>query len=504
MKAPGTFAIVCLLHSFFFPSLKCASSSSRTERIRDLQNAYPNIRFGYIGFQFVDAETGETLAEDNAEKFFTPASNTKLYTNALALVRLGSEYRFTTRVESGSAWATGQTTVSGVHLIGGGDPNLSGRALPFAQDAKDGEPLSALNRLADQIADKGIRNIQGDVIGDDTRYPYDPYPDGWTLDDALWYYGTPVSALVVNDNAIHLRISATHSGALAEALLMPDFGYFIVLNEVMTIPGTQSHISVTRRPGSNELVLTGTMGQDAPAVEQDLGVDDPALFAALAFKFALQNRGISVQGDARAAHSRVTETANASSARCASGAPSTELACLTSPPLWQVIQVINKVSQNLHAEILLREIGFVARGAGTLAAGLDERDTFLQQAGISREEFSLADGSGLARQNLTSPASTVTLLRYMWTRPERDIWLSSLPIGGVDGSLRQRFRISTGGERVHAKTGSLAHVSTLSGYLQRRDGRWIVFSLMANDEADDGSTEVRDYFDHVCELFLNE
>ena len=131
----------------------------------------------------------------------------------------------------------------------------------------------------------------------------------------------------------------------------------------------------------------------------------------------------------------------------------------------RVVQVVNKVSQNLHAEMLLREVGYATRNVGTLAAGLDERQKFLQQAGISNDGYDFADGSGLARQGVTTPASTVTLLRYMWMRPEKKLWLESLPVGGIDGSLRRRFKGLAGGDRVHAKTGSLSHVAALSGYL---------------------------------------
>ena len=449
----------------------------------------------------MDADTGEVLAEQSSEQFFIPASNTKLYTTAVALERLGSDYRFTTTVEAESTWSKGQPVVGSIRLAGGGDPNLSGRVLPFSEDAEPGDPLVAIDQLADQIVNQGVRRVEGDVIGDDTRYPYAPYPSGWTFDDGLWYYGTPVSALAVNDSSVHLRILPADAGTLAEASLAPDIDYFIVQDQVVTVPGSDNHISVARLPGSNELVLTGTIGESTPAVEDDLGVLDPALFAARALKAALQDRGIAVTGEAIAEHSSITEAHTIAAPTAL--APSPELASIKSEPLWQAIQVINKTSQNLHAEMLLREVGLVSRRTGTLAAGLNERDAFLEQAGIAGAGSELADGSGLARQNLTSPAATVTLLKYMWASPERDNWLASLSTGAVDGSLRHRFGTVAGADRVHAKTGSLAHVSTLSGYLQRKNGRWVVFSMMANAEADADATAVRSYFDRVCEIFLN-
>lgn len=502
MKGPGVAATIWIL-SALLPWLPGAtwSPSSIAQQLDQLESAFADIRHGHIGFRFVDADTGQILAEKNADGFFIPASNVKLYTTALALERLGSEYRFTTRVLPGPGWSKGQTSVSSIRLLGGGDPNLSGRILPFSQDAKAGDPLVAINQLADQIANQGIRRVKGDVVGDDTRYPYSPYPGGWTFDDGLWYYGTPVSALAVNDSSVHLRVEPGPAGELAQVDVTPDLASFIVQDQILTVPGGESHVSIARPPGSNELVLSGTIGQTAPPVDEDLGVPDPALFAARALKTALEDRGITVDGGATADHSELTESPAVLGSDVV--VPPAELASVKSAPLSQVIQVINKVSQNLHSEMLLREVGLEMRKTGTLEAGLNERDAFLQEAGIPSGSFSMVDGSGLARQNLVSPSSTVMLLQYMWKTPQREVWLASLPTGGVDGSLRQRFRTVAGAERIHAKTGSMSHVSTLSGYLQRKNGSWVIFSMMANSEADEDAREVRNYFDRVCELFLN-
>src|SRR6185312_6454659 len=473
-------------------------------QIERLISASPHLRRGHIGFEFADADTGELLAAQGADQFFTPASNTKLYTTSLALERLGVNYQFKTSVRTTAKVMPGETDIPDVTLIGGGDPNLSGRILPFSQDAHDNDPLAAIDKLADQIAQWGIRRITGDVIGDDTRYPYDPYPDGWTFDDALWYYGAPVSALSVNDSAVRLTVQGTETGDLADVCLQPNVGYFVVLNQVVTDNSAESHVTISRPTGSNELVLSGTIGRSASKIQEDVAVADPALFAAEALKQALEERGIVVNGEARALHRDLNNVADPLDAPLLASLPSgTELASLESAPLWQIVQVVNKVSQNLHAEMLLREVGYATRNVGTLAAGLDERQKFLQQAGITNDGYDFGDGSGLARQGVTTPASTVMLLRYMWTRPEKKLWLESLPVGGVDGSLRRRFKGLDGGDRVHAKTGSLSHVAALSGYLLTRSGRWIVFSIMANAEVGN-APEVGMLFDGACEIFLNQ
>ena len=254
-----------------------------------------------------------------------------------------------------------------------------------------------------------------------------------------------------------------------------------------------------RPPGSNELILSGTIGQTSKVWREDVAVPDPALFTAAAFIEALKEQGISVRGVARAKYDNAL---NGPARVLSSG---TLLAVHDSVPLSQEIQVINKVSQNLHAEMILREVAYNSRGIGTLKAGLEDRDAFLGQIGISHDGSGVAlqDGSGLARQDLTTPRSTVTLLRYMWQRPDRDVWLQSLPIGGVDGSLEHRFRNVAGASRLYAKTGSYAHVNTLSGYVETSQHRWLAFSVMVNATACPDA-EVRSFIDRLCSLFLDE
>ena len=153
--------------------------------------------------------------------------------------------------------------------------------------------------------------------------------------------------------------------------------------------------------------------------------------------------------------------------------------------------------------MLLREVAAARTGTGSLENGLKERDTFLSEAGISREGtgYAIDDGSGLARQDLTTPNSTVALLRFMWARPDREVWVNTLPVGGQDGSLQHRFRKIAGAGRVRAKTGLLSHVNTLSGYIETRGQGCIAFSIMVNGTAGHDA-DVRDFIDKLCALFL--
>ncbi len=490
-----------LAFTFFFAiNVFAVSPSAVTRKIASLIQESSAVQHGRFGFEFVDVDSGQVLASLDSAHFFTPASNAKLYTTALALVRLGPNYTFQTELRTTGSWAPGQPTLSGLQLIGGGDPNLSGRVLPYAVDSVDGDPLAPLKDLASKVAAAGVRAIDGDITGIATRYPGSPYPDGWTIDDSLYSYGAPVSALALNDNTVAVTVYPSELGQLAGIELRPPSSYFVILNEVLTDPSSRTDIHVARSPGSEEIVLWGAIGSTASRWREDLAVDNPALFAAEALVDALREAGVVVRGVARSQYLDASEIAGKSLANAGA-----VLARHDSVPLSEELQVINKVSQNLHAEMLLREVAHVLRGVGTLEAGLAERDAFLQEIGITRDGsgFSLDDGSGLARQDLTTPQSTVALLRYMWQRPDRDVWLQSLPIGGVDGSLEHRFHKIPGAKRVHAKTGSLSHVNALSGYIETGRHRWLAFSVMVNATPGHDS-EVRNFIDRLCALFLDD
>jgi D-alanyl-D-alanine carboxypeptidase/D-alanyl-D-alanine-endopeptidase (penicillin-binding protein 4) len=178
-----------------------------------------------------------------------------------------------------------------------------------------------------------------------------------------------------------------------------------------------------------------------------------------------------------------------------------ELAGRVSAPLIEDLRITAKASQNLHAELALRAVGRARRHVGSFEAGQEELKTFLAEAGIDPGEYNILDGSGLTRLNLVTPAAVVKLLRYMYASPARDNWISMLPVAGQDGTLSARFGESAGAGRVHAKTGTLSHVTALSGYVQRLDGTWLAFSILVNNYTG-RAAEVRGVMDRICNLIL--
>jgi len=492
---PGRAAWLVALAVVFAAGLRADSLADRIQKVLDRTPAAHN---AFWGIQIVDAATGRTLYDLNSNRFFVPASNTKLFTSALALTRLGPDYTFLTRVlAEGSPDAEGRIH-SPLILAGGGDPTLSGRELPYRVGPPSGNPLAAIEDLAAQVAARGVKRVEGDIIGDDTWYVWEPYSEGWSVDDLEYDYGAAVSALTLNDNTLNVSVEpADRAGEPAILTLAPPIEFYRIENRVRTVEGTARRIGFERDPGGFQVRLSGAIPLHARADTLALGISDPARFAALAFRQALEACGIVVDGAAVSRHLYRDEVPDLRQAPPGADLSGAELARRVSPPLIQDLQATVKESLNLHAEMALRTVGRVRRNVGSIEAGLDELRALLGEAGVEPGGWNINDGSGLARLNLVTPATVTKLLRFMLASTAHDAWLSLLPVAGQDGTLGSRFNGAPAAGRVFAKTGTVAHVSALSGYAQRADGSWIVFSILANNY--NGSAgEIRGAMDSIC------
>jgi serine-type D-Ala-D-Ala carboxypeptidase/endopeptidase (penicillin-binding protein 4) len=473
-----------------------------SRRIQRAIQESPVARTAAWGIQAKELASGKTLFELNAGHFFVPASNTKLFSTSLALTRLGPDFTFQTRVMAAAAPDANGVIDGDLWLMGGGDPNLSARAIPYRAGAITGDPLAALADLAGQIAAKGVTRITGDIVGDDTWYVWEPFGAGWGIDDPIYEYGAPISALTLNDNAFTLRIRPGASEGDAAALeLNPPVEYYAIDNRIRTTAGGERRIHYSRAPGGMTLEIWGTIPLQDKGEDLSLGIEDPARYAAIAFRQLLQERGIAVAGKAQARHTFPYDVADLKQAAAASPDGGIELAKRESAPLIEDLRITAKVSQNLHAELDLRAVGKARRNIGSVEAGLEELKAFLTEIDVPANGYNINDGSGLARLNLVSPATIVKLLRFMYASPARENYLSILPVGGQDGTLNSRFSGPQLAGRIHAKTGSLSHVSALSGYAQRRGGDWIAFSILVNNY-NGASGEVRIVMDKICELLV--
>ena len=480
-----------------------AGAVSLSESIERLLASSPAARTAFWGIQVVDLASGKAIYEQNVDHFFVPASNTKLFTTALALSRLGPAYTFQTRVLA-AATPDGNGRVAGaLRLLGGGDPNLSARPIPYRMGPITGNPLAPIDDLAEQIAARGVKRIAGDIIGDDTWYVWQPYAVGWGIDDPESDDGPPISALTVNDNVFTLSIRpGAREGDPAILSLQPPIEFYRIDNRVRTVStATDRAIHYSRIPGSTDIHLWGDIPLRGRTPEFPMSLEDPARYAALALRRALEDRGIIVEGAAVSQHTFPSEVDDLLQAPPTVPPAGIELARRVSAPLLEDLRITDKVSQNLHAELALRAVGRVRRNVGSFEAGFEELKAFLAEVGVAPEAYNFRDGSGLARLNLVTPSTVTRLLRFMYSGPQRDDWLSLLPVGGRDGTLSNRFGDSPAAGRVYAKTGSLSHVSALSGYIRRNDGTWVAFSILVNNY-NSRTAEVRGVMDRICNLIV--
>ncbi len=284
--------------------------------------ARPDVARGFWGVEIEELETGRVVYSHDADRLFTPASNTKLFTTAAALALIGPDYRIRTTAEAASLPDKYGRLGGDLVLIGRGDANLSGRSLPY--NLKTERPLSpahVLEEMADQVAARGVKVIDGDIVADDSFFVYERYGEGWTQDDLVWEWGAPVSALAINDNVVYVNIlPAERVGERAFVSVSPFAEYYHIENRVLTSPaGTGPRkVFIQRQPGSTRLEIWGNIPLDDGGAGEALALEEPAEFCARLFWELLEKRGVILYGRTRARHTAMasldtfTVTANAS------------------------------------------------------------------------------------------------------------------------------------------------------------------------------------------------
>jgi D-alanyl-D-alanine carboxypeptidase/D-alanyl-D-alanine-endopeptidase (penicillin-binding protein 4) len=462
MRSIPVFAFAILL---FNPGAVLAQDALEREVESILAEAGPGTRWGLV---VADADGNEVIAID-PEKRFIPASNTKLFTT-VATIRAQALGELP---ETGDAGARvrieGKGRARDVVLEGRGDPHLSA-----APDCT----RDCLATLADAVAARTsrVRN----VIGDATAFPDERWSPGMSWNNIPTRSGTGIAALLVDENELGATVTADTLDA-PPAVTMP--AYFTVRNLALTVPGDVDEIGYDRAPGGREVVVTGTIGVDAPPRKIRLGVDDPAHYAAWLMAKMLRERGVRVTGEVLSRHRPLLPSDDPKSrgeATPVKVAAKSAIATLAPPPLNETVRTTNKVSQNLYAELLLRRLGCI-RGTCSIADGQASIAMTLVEAGVDVGMVSLSDGSGMSTYNRVTPRAATKLLGWAARQPWGADFRATLPIGGIDGTLARRFAETPLAGRIFAKTGSLNATSALAGYMIAASGRELTFAIYAND-----------------------
>jgi D-alanyl-D-alanine carboxypeptidase/D-alanyl-D-alanine-endopeptidase (penicillin-binding protein 4) len=433
--------------------------------------AEPEYASAHWGIEVRRISTGEVLYAHNAEKSLQPASTLKVVTTAAALDLLGPDRRPSTTLESAGRVDAAGRLLGDLYLVGGGDP----------MSRRYGDPLTAFTALAEALRDAGVRGVEGRLIGYEGYFDPERRPEGWDWDDLVWWYGAEVSALSFHDNSADLQ--AAPGGRVGDPLIVsrnPESAYYEVTSTAVTgPPRAEVELELTRELGSNRIQLSGTYPRRSRPWKGSVALERPARYAASVFRDVLARHGISVTGDVETTEEPLPESRRV-------------LARFDGPPVSRMIREVNKESVNLHAELLLRQLGVAHSGRGSTEGGREAVEAFLDRANVDHSHWVIRDGSGLSEGNLVTPHGLVTLLLTMDRHPKAEVFRQSLAVGGIDGTLAYRLRSQGIRGRILAKTGTLSNVHGLVGFATRSNGERLAFAILLNNYGGERGTRAVD------------
>lgn len=427
-----------------------------------------NLAGARIGVLVRDLADDATVCAHDADHGFMTASNMKLISSATALRTLGADFRYRTTLVATGPLVDGVLDGDLV-LVGSGDPTFGGR-----QEGDD--PRAVLFRLVDEAVERhGLKTVHGDVLGEDDCQPDEVMGEGWAWNYQGDAYAAQVSGLCFAENCATVRAVPGTDGSPPAVSLVPPVGYLSIENGAVSAADLEKRTIWARRlRATNRVRLGGRIPAAGEPWSTKVSVENPTAYAATALLDALRERGVEVTGQALDRDERP--------ARPERYGDETVLATHESASLREILMTLNKVSQNLYAEQVLRTASRHARGDGGMTAASAHAKETLRSFGVDPTGMRIADGSGLTRLDLVRPRQLADLLTGIWRSDLRDTFVPTLPVAGVDGTLKSRFREGPGAGRVRAKTGYISSVVALSGYVPRADGAEpIVFSILVNN-----------------------
>ena len=417
------------------------------------------------GLSIQTLTSAQTLYSREAQRYFIPASNTKLFTTAAALRQLGAGYRIRTSIYGSE---------ESLRLVGRGDPSL-----------KDAQ----LKDLAQQLKRRGIRQVKQLII-EDGYFQGQPLNPSWQWEDVYAYYGAPVNSLILNENAIELTLSPQAIGQPLKPVWTDPLAalqWELENQSITAANGQENSVETNGILGKPILQIRGQLAVNSKPATLFISVRDPGKYFLQHLRLAFAAEGITV---AQAAVSPKIDTEN-----------QPEIAWVESPPLYQLIADTNQPSDNVYAEVLLRSLGVKRdrNSPNSAATGLTVIKETLTELGVDPTGYALVDGSGLSRQNLISPEAIVQTLKAMGKLPQASIFRASLPVAGISGTLKNRFKNTPAQGIVQAKTGTMSGVTALSGYVDAPNYQPIVFSIIVN-QSDQTTAQLRQGVDDIVVL----
>lgn len=434
----------------------------------------PADRKAAVGIKIVSPKNDYCLYQKNPDQLFIPASNTKLFTAAAALDILGPEFRFETRLLTDQQSSTQK--IGNLYLQGGGDPSLE---------------TAHLEEMVKKLKARGIREIKGNIIIDASIFDSNSTGPGWSKGDGPIFDKSPVNGLMLNHCCLTVHVKpARIPGHKPSISLDPAVGYITIENKARTTITAKKHSLHVSRSSKNEkkIIITGTIATKSKPKAYLIVLDNPHVYAAHVLMLLLKKHGVHCRGSILV------------------GKTPKKAAILShhySEPVSTLVRSVMKSSDNLYADALYKRMGALTFGEpGTWGRGKKAVDAFLlNEVGLPTSKVDLYDGSGLSHANRVSPNAMAYLLSWTYKKsPYKNIFIDSLPVSGIDGTLRHRMRHKLVHARVKAKTGSLSGVSSLAGYITPKNGSPLVFVIVVNRKNKSAVEFKRKLEDHLCTL----
>jgi len=498
MKRPNRSRRPFTLASFALLLIQLSAPAQPTNAARSIEELRarieqhitdPRFNAALWGIRIDSLDTGKTIFEHHADRLMSPASNSKLYVGALALDALGGDHRIVTPIFASAKPDRAGRVKGDVAIVGRGDPS-------WKLAAGQTNFWDVFDRFVSALSNAGVRRITGDLIADASWFQSPPNGSGWTTGDLEETEGAEISALTLLDNlaVLEVRPGATIGAPARTALRFPHTGLAMDNRVITQTNRGPAYVEVRRIFSENTLRVFGTVPPGTNVVIE-VPVPRPSQWFANALKEALQRRGIRVDGAARSVRWPEASPVKAGW---------TELASVSSPPMRELVRDFMKPSQNLETDLIFGYVGERQRQPGTPAwrtteqLAVDALEAFLHTNSLPIRELKFEEGSGLSRNNLVTANLTAGLLQVMSRHPAADDFLRSLPVAGVDGTLRRRMKGTPAEGNVRAKTGTLRWVNALSGHVTTAAGERLTFSLLLNRNVAAPGRSGRDELDAVA------